>query len=44
MNNFFIDYLDNFERTDETNRKVTDYYALNSHILSNYYYHNFIIF
>jgi hypothetical protein len=41
MNNFFIDYLDNFERTDETNRKVTDYYALNSHILSNYYYHNF---
>jgi len=41
MNTYFVDYLDNFHDTDETDKNITDYYLLNNYILTNYYYNNF---
>lgn len=41
MNTYFVDCLDNFYNTDETDRNITDYHLLNNYILTNYYYNNF---
>ena len=41
MNNYFVDYLENFHDTEDTERNITDYYLLNNYILTNYYYNNF---
>lgn len=41
MNTYFVDYLENFHDTEDTERNITDYYLLNNYILTNYYYNNF---
>ena len=41
MNPYFIDYLDNFQNTDEIDRNLADYHLLNNYILNSYYYNNF---
>ena len=41
MNPYFVEYLDNFQNQDETDRNLADYHLLNNYILTNYYYNNF---
>lgn len=41
MNQYFIDYLNNFQTKDETDRHLADYHLLNNYILTNYHYNNF---
>lgn len=41
MNNYFVEYLDNFYNEQDTDPSITDYNLLNNYILTNYYYNNF---